>query len=89
MRIATRLWAGKPGNRGSFPSRAKRVSLLHNAQASFEAHPSSYPMVAWDSFQGVKRQVSETDHSPPSSAEVKNGGAMPPLPIRLHNVAPY
>jgi hypothetical protein len=28
----------------------------------------------------VKRQGSEADHSPPSSAEVKNGGAMPPLP---------
>jgi hypothetical protein len=29
---------------------------------------------------GVKRPGSEADHSPPSSAEVKNGGAMPPLP---------
>jgi hypothetical protein len=29
---------------------------------------------------GVKRQGRETDHSPPSSAEVKNGGAIPPLP---------
>jgi hypothetical protein len=29
---------------------------------------------------GVKRQGPEADHSPPSSAEVKNGGAIPPLP---------
>jgi hypothetical protein len=29
---------------------------------------------------GVKRPGHETDHSPPSSAEVKNGGAIPPLP---------
>jgi hypothetical protein len=29
---------------------------------------------------GVKRQRREADHSPPSSAEVKNGEAMPPLP---------
>jgi hypothetical protein len=30
-----------------------------------------------DSFRGVKRQGREADHSPPSSAEVKNGGALP------------
>jgi hypothetical protein len=29
---------------------------------------------------GVKRTGSEADRSPPSSAEVKNGGAVPPLP---------
>jgi hypothetical protein len=28
---------------------------------------------------GAKRQRREADHSPPSCAEVKNGGAMPPL----------
>jgi hypothetical protein len=28
----------------------------------------------------------EADHSPPSSAEIKNGGAIPPLPIRLHGL---
>jgi hypothetical protein len=28
----------------------------------------------------VKRPEREADHSPPSSAEVKNGGAIPPLP---------
>jgi hypothetical protein len=28
----------------------------------------------------VKRQGREADHSPPSSVEVKNGGAIPPLP---------
>jgi hypothetical protein len=29
---------------------------------------------------GVKWQGYEADHSRPSSAKVKNGGAMPPLP---------
>jgi hypothetical protein len=29
---------------------------------------------------GVKRQGREADHSPPSSVEVKNGGAIAPLP---------
>jgi hypothetical protein len=30
-------------------------------------------------FPGVKQQRSEADRSPPSNAEVKNGGVMPPL----------
>jgi hypothetical protein len=29
---------------------------------------------------GAKRLESEADHSPPSDVEVKNGGAIPPLP---------
>jgi hypothetical protein len=29
---------------------------------------------------GVKRQGREADRSPPSSAEVKDGGAVPPFP---------
>jgi hypothetical protein len=33
-----------------------------------------------DSFAGVKWQEREADHSPPSSREVKKGGAIPPLP---------
>jgi hypothetical protein len=32
-------------------------------------------------FARVKRQVREADHSSPSNAEVKNDGAIPPLPI--------
>jgi hypothetical protein len=32
------------------------------------------------SFPGVKRQGREADNSPPSSGELKNGGAIPPLP---------
>jgi hypothetical protein len=35
---------------------------------------------------GVKRQGRETDHSPLSSPEVKNGGAIPPLPHCLHGI---
>jgi hypothetical protein len=29
---------------------------------------------------GINRLGSDADHSPPSSAEVKNGGSMPLLP---------
>jgi hypothetical protein len=36
--------------------------------------------------QEVKRSGREADHSLPSSAEVKNGTATPPLPTCLHSV---
>jgi hypothetical protein len=36
--------------------------------------------------RGVKRLDREADRSPPSNAEVKNGGAMLPLLIDLHGV---
>jgi hypothetical protein len=35
---------------------------------------------------GVTRLERETDHSPPSSAKVKNGGAILPLPHSLQGV---
>jgi hypothetical protein len=35
------------------------------------AHPASYPMGIRGSFPGVKRPGREADHSPTSSAEVK------------------
>jgi len=37
-----------------------------------EAHPASYPMGTTESFLGVKQLGCKHDHSPPSSAEVKN-----------------
>jgi hypothetical protein len=42
------------------------------------------PNLLSDGYRGalylvVKRPGRETDHSPPSSVEVKNGGAIPPL----------
>jgi hypothetical protein len=33
---------------------------------------------------GVKQPGLEADHTPPSSAEVSNGGAIPPFSLRLH-----
>jgi hypothetical protein len=32
----------------------------------------------------VKQEGHEADQSPPSSVEINNGGAIPPIPIRLH-----
>jgi len=37
------------------------------------AHLASYPMVPGALYLGVKRPGREADHSPPSSAEVKEG----------------
>jgi hypothetical protein len=44
------------------------------------ANPASYTMDTGSISLGVKRQGRETDRSTPSSAEVKNGGAIPLLP---------
>jgi hypothetical protein len=44
--------------------------------------PTQSP-IQWESGEispGVKRPGLKADHSPSSSAEVKNGGAIPPLP---------
>jgi hypothetical protein len=43
-------------------------------------HPIFYPMGTWGSFSGVKRLVCVADNSPPTSAKVKNGGAIASLP---------
>jgi hypothetical protein len=49
-----------------------------------ERAPGIYWIRGWLGYrvifdQGVKRQEHEAGHSDPSSAEVKNGGAIPPL----------
>jgi hypothetical protein len=58
-----------------FPTRARDFSLLHSVQTGSAAHTASYPMGT-----GIKRPRCEAGHSPPASAEVENGGAIPPLP---------
>jgi hypothetical protein len=64
---------------GSIPYSAK-FSHLHNVQTNSGAHSASYPMGTRDSSLGVKWQGREADHSPPSSAKVMKGGAIPQLP---------
>jgi hypothetical protein len=51
------------------------ISLPWRIQTGTEAHLTSYP-----TGTGIKGLRHEVDHSPPSSATVKNGGAVPPLP---------
>jgi hypothetical protein len=69
------LWAGQLG----FDSQQGQVISLHHIQTSSGAHPAFYPMGAGDDFLGGKVYRCEADHLPPSSAKVKNGGAIPPL----------
>jgi hypothetical protein len=54
-----------------FPAGARNFSLDHRVQNGPGAHPACYPMATRGSFLGVKRLRCEADHSPPSSAEVK------------------
>jgi hypothetical protein len=53
--------------------------LLHNIEASSGAYPGSSTMGTRAYFPGVRWQGHEADHTP-FSAEVKNGGAITPLP---------
>jgi hypothetical protein len=53
--------------------------------ASRPALRPTQPPIQWvpGAFSpGVKQQALEADHSPPSDARVKNGGAIPPLSLK-------
>jgi hypothetical protein len=58
------------GSRVPFPAGAGNFSLHRRVQNGSGVHLASYPMGIRGSFPGVKRPGRETDHSPPSSAEV-------------------
>jgi hypothetical protein len=59
-------------NRGSIPDGERDFSVLYSVQIDYGAHPASIQWVPGAFFLGVKRPEHETDHSPPSSAEVNN-----------------
>jgi hypothetical protein len=62
-------------------------SFHHRVQNGSRLHPASYPMGTRGSFPGVKQPRREADHSPPSSAEVKECVELyRHSPIRLHGV---
>jgi hypothetical protein len=60
---------------GSIPGRARYSSLRHSVQTRPGAHTTSNTMSIEGYFPG-----GEADQSPPSGPEVKNSGAIPPLP---------
>jgi hypothetical protein len=71
-----------------FSARARDFSLLRSVKTGSGAHPASYPKGTGALSPGVKRAGRETDYSFPSSADVKNGRAIPPLPIHQHGMVP-
>jgi hypothetical protein len=73
--------AGRPG----FDSRRRQEIFLFSA--SRPALGPTQPPIEWvlGALPSVVNQPGlEVDHSPPSSADVKKGVAIPPLPICLH-----
>jgi hypothetical protein len=72
------LRAGQP----RFDSRQEQESFLYFTASRPALGPIQSPIqwVPAAIFSGLKRTRREVDHSSPSSAEVNNGGAIPPLP---------
>jgi hypothetical protein len=87
--IANSLGAGRKG----FDSRQGHDIFLFFITPRQVLEPTQ-PPIQWmlgAASPGVERQGREADHSPPSSAEVKNvknDGAIPPFSLRLHGVVP-
>jgi hypothetical protein len=54
--------------------------LNHAVQTGPGAHPARVQWVPRAISQQAKRPEREAAHSPPSTVDVKNGGAKPPLP---------
>jgi hypothetical protein len=60
-------------------------SLLLSVQTDAGDHQTPYPTGTGGSLPvGKAAGPRETYHSPPSSVQVKNGGAIPPLPHMAH-----
>jgi hypothetical protein len=74
------------GNGFRFPAEARDISLLHSVQTGSGAHPASHPMGTGVPSSWIKLPGREDDHSPSSSAEVKNNGLYLHFPIRIHGV---
>jgi hypothetical protein len=67
-------------SRGSIPGMGKIfVSSPQRSHTGAGAHQPPLQWVPEFLFSGIKRPGREVDHSPPSNAEVKNGGAIPPF----------
>jgi hypothetical protein len=86
--IVTELRAGRSGFKGSIPGRDWEFFSSAPCLDLSEAHPASYPVGKLGALSpGVERPGREADHSPPSSADVKNSWSCTSTPpIRLHGV---
>jgi hypothetical protein len=66
----TTLRAGRP--RFRIPEGARGFCVPQNIRTVSGAHPASYSVGTGFFFLGVNRPWREVDHSPPSTAELKN-----------------
>jgi hypothetical protein len=71
-------WAGRPG----LDFRQGKQIFVYSTASRPPLAPTQPPThrVLGAVSPGVQRPKREADHSPPSRAWVKNGGAIPPLP---------
>jgi hypothetical protein len=69
--VAASYWLDDRDSRVRVPAGAGNFSLYHRVQNGSRAHPASYPVGTGAFSLGVKWPGREADHSPPSSAEVK------------------
>jgi hypothetical protein len=65
--------------RGSNPGRSKILLFTASRPALCPTQPPIH-LVPWDVSLRVTQQGLDADHSPPSSVDVKNDGAISPLP---------
>jgi hypothetical protein len=69
---------------GFFSWQVPVFSLLHNDQTGpAPPPPAFFPIDSWVLSSGVKQEEHEANYSTPSSAVVKNHGALP----RLHHTS--
>jgi hypothetical protein len=74
-------------SRVRFFAGARISSLRSRVHTGSGAHPTSYPVGTRGSFLGGVGSGREADHSPPSSAEGRDGVELYfHFPIRLHDV---
>jgi hypothetical protein len=66
-----------------FPAGVSCYSLLYSVQIVSATTQPPAQRVTEAVSSGVKRMEREAGHSPPSSAEVTNAGAIPPFPHTL------
>jgi hypothetical protein len=80
------LRAGRPRDQSWGPGRGKFFLL---SMSSKPVLGPTQPAIQWlqRALPGVKQPRREADHSPPSSAEVKNCGAVTPLSVSAWHTA--
>jgi hypothetical protein len=66
-----------------FPAWKRDSSFYHSIQTVSGVHTASCIMVTVARSKRVKRPERESDHTPRSGAQLKNDGAVSPLPVTL------